>query len=87
MSNYSYSLLLFSDSNPCATKECKFHGICYEEAGLGKCGCSRRCEKSFDPVCGSDKVTYPNECTLKVVSCQQRVLITVKSKGICSEFD
>lgn len=54
---------------------------------MGKCGCYRRCSKTFDPVCGSDQVTYPNECILKMVSCEQRSLITVQRKGICSKFN
>lgn len=76
----------FVDSDPCATKTCKFHGVCSEEAGVAKCSCFRRCSKSFHPVCGSDEVTYPNECTLKIVSCQQRALISIRNKGICSKF-
>ena len=53
--------------------------------------CPKRCPLSFNPVCGSNGQTYPNECTLQVESCRSKTRVTVLKqgqcgRGICSTF-
>ena len=42
------------------------------------------CPLTFEPVCGSDGQTYPNDCSLKLASCQNpRRRITSQCKRAC----
>jgi hypothetical protein len=36
-------------------------------------------------VCGTDGVTYANECHLRVAACAQKTFIVVASNGACGE--
>jgi len=47
--------------------------------------CPEFCLRMYDPVCGSDGVTYSNECMMKDASCEEGAFIRVVSKGKCPE--
>ena len=42
------------------------------------------CDRSYSPVCGSDGITYSNQCSLNFYSCQARLLLRVVHEGKCS---
>ncbi|KAL3660257.1 hypothetical protein V7S43_014787 [Phytophthora oleae] len=44
--------------------------------------CPTRCTREYLPICGSDGVTYANQCLLKVGHCLKPSL-RVKHKGRC----
>ena len=75
-SNY---LLVFLDG--CEKINCRFYSVCQK----GKCICPQHCETaSQDPICGSDLVTYSNECALRAKACQiQKYIIPIKH-GPCT---
>ncbi|XP_033114129.1 agrin-like isoform X2 [Anneissia japonica] len=77
---------------------CKEPGIKLSEVHTGRCEtniqvkdpdrpiCKRTCPTEFKRVCGSDGITYANECLLKLDSCKDPGL-TVVMRGPCPPTD
>ena len=49
-----------------------------------ECECVQECPKVMKEVCGSDNVTYDNECLLKKAACEKNTEIKIKEKGSCT---
>ena len=49
--------------------------------------CPAFCPSIYEPVCGSNKVTYPNLCTLRFAECEfeNDEKITLKHQGPCGQ--
>ncbi|XP_020018063.2 agrin isoform X3 [Castor canadensis] len=71
----------------CVEMHCEFGASCVEEAGSAHCVCpTLTCpEANATKVCGSDGVTYGNECQLKTIACRQGLDISTQSLGPCQE--
>ncbi|XP_029434147.1 LOW QUALITY PROTEIN: agrin [Rhinatrema bivittatum] len=71
----------------CAVMKCEYGASCVEVGGFAHCECpSLLCTQgNVSKVCGSDGVTYGDQCQLKTIACRQGRVITVKHTGQCQE--
>ncbi|XP_049733524.1 agrin isoform X1 [Elephas maximus indicus] len=71
----------------CAEMRCEFGASCVEEAGSAHCVCpTPTCsEANATKVCGSDGITYGDECQLRTIACRQGLDISVQSLGPCQD--
>ncbi|XP_057656608.1 agrin-like isoform X3 [Diorhabda carinulata] len=70
-------------NGPCSEHECQFGGTCVEKVGTAHCECPA-CPAEFEPICGSDGISYSNECKLRLEACKHRRNISVLYKGPCN---
>jgi hypothetical protein len=70
---------------PCSSHVCDYGAHCIERGGRAECDCPV-CPAEFDPVCGSDGISYGNECKLRLEACQHRRDIAILYKGLCSKL-
>uniref|UniRef100_A0A3B4X1Y9 Agrin n=1 Tax=Seriola lalandi dorsalis TaxID=1841481 RepID=A0A3B4X1Y9_SERLL len=73
----------------CQELECSFGASCIEVNGQAHCECpAPDCdEKNKTKVCGSDGVTYADQCQLRTIACRQDKDITVQHFGQCTEIE
>ena len=73
----------FSFSGPCDRLKCV--DVCVENRNGATCLCTATCLPGGRRVCGTNGVTYANECTLKLASCRAGVgrSIEVERMGPC----
>ncbi|XP_077787491.1 agrin isoform X2 [Podarcis muralis] len=69
--------------SPCLSVECTFGATCVVKNQEAVCECQQVCQSIYDPVCGSDGLTYGNPCELDAMACALRKEIRVKHKGPC----
>lgn len=51
------------------------------------CQCPKEedCPRDFEPVCGSDNMTYINLCRMRVEACKKGQIILMDKSGVCGK--
>ncbi|XP_034935622.1 agrin-like isoform X2 [Chelonus insularis] len=77
-----------NNAEPCEKTYCAWGATCIvSETGSAVCQCPFNCPKNREPVCGTDDVTYENQCQLRQASCNDRKNTRVKHQGECEIKD
>ncbi|XP_066966425.1 agrin-like [Macrobrachium rosenbergii] len=66
----------------CLDVHCKYGARCEG----GRCICPTDCPEKREPVCGSDRVTYSNECVMRKVACEKNEDVSYLFFGECDEI-
>jgi hypothetical protein len=48
--------------------------------------CLMACQRDYKPVCGTDGMTYSNNCQLKSFNCMKKTAVTVAYQGACVDL-
>ncbi|KAF8790959.1 Agrin like protein [Argiope bruennichi] len=75
--------LMDREKGTCFEHECEYGALCLMKKRRPVCECPE-CAEEFDPVCGTDGISYINECKLNKEACEQRKKIAVAYQGLCS---
>ncbi|XP_047394467.1 agrin isoform X4 [Sciurus carolinensis] len=69
--------------SPCRGVQCAFGATCTVKNGEAACECRQACSGVYDPVCGSDGITYGSTCELEAMACALGRDIQVARRGPC----
>lgn len=79
-----YAVPSSSSVDNCASVSCPPGRTCLATPpGLVQCICTPSCPQHWNPVCGSDGISYDNHCLLHQAACNQEKHITPKHTGFC----
>jgi len=71
---------------PCIGVDCPFNGVCHVVDHSASCICRSQCDDDDQegPVCGTDGLTYPSACRLRLVGCRQQSDVQVAYYEACT---
>ncbi|EDO49493.1 predicted protein [Nematostella vectensis] len=83
----SISYLAVGYLNPCENMQCTHYATCKAYGPKdARCECAESCPTYDDERCGSDGVTYKNDCLYKKYICETRLNVTIVHLGGCQHF-
>ena len=72
--------------DPCAARDCEHSAKCVTKADDSTvCTCPEACPSTRNSVCGSDDVTYKNECEMRRNMCKAGKSGKLKKMGACGK--
>jgi hypothetical protein len=74
------------DSMACLKKSglaVAYSGVCAEPMIPVEQSCNEACLRNWEPVCGSDGITYGNLCQMESLACTKRLNLIVAHQGEC----
>nr|XP_022901915.1 agrin-like isoform X3 [Onthophagus taurus] len=71
---------------PCSNHVCSHGASCVATGNVPHCECPI-CPAEFEPICGSDGITYGNECKLRQEACKHQSETRVLYYGSCNDCE
>lgn len=82
-----FLLFTFSPLDPCAARDCEHFARCVSKADDSTiCTCPEDCPTVRKSVCGSDNVTYKNDCEMRREMCKAGKTGKLKKIGVCGKL-
>ena len=77
--------ILSEPSIACQKLECSFGALCRVDPDndVASCHCDFQCAKTVKSVCGSDGLTYDNDCERRSAQCKAKMPIDLVKNGPC----
>jgi len=83
-SGKNLTVIAMGECDKCSNKTCPdSRQYCRVVNDTAICECNEMCTFEWNPVCGSDDRTYPNQCNLEVEACKSGRTLTVVKSGEC----
>ena len=80
-----FYVMSFLEPRPCEAAHCLSvpYSTCFMYSGKRLCKCVQSCALDLGKVCGTDGVTYQNECEMRKAACSSKRQINIYKRHPC----